>query len=121
MTPGLLATRTIGLQAAPFSAEAVSESVQTLFDGNRIVRSSTSKIYRNGEGRIRRELDKGAGGFAAFSSFEPMVTIADPLGVKTLLDAKERIATTITQLPMGTVNIIGTGNMSAEEKEKIKK
>ena len=29
---------------APFSADAVSESVQTLADGNRIVRNSTSKL-----------------------------------------------------------------------------
>ena len=34
---------------SPFSAEAVSESVQTLADGNRIVRSSTSRLFRNSE------------------------------------------------------------------------
>jgi hypothetical protein len=40
---------------APYSAEAVSESVQVLADGNRIVRRSASRVYRDGKGRTRRE------------------------------------------------------------------
>ena len=40
---------------APYSAEAVRESVQVLADGNRIVRRSVSRVYRDGKGRTRRE------------------------------------------------------------------
>src|SRR5215471_17331579 len=40
---------------APYSAEAVTETIQTLADGNRIVQNSTSKIYRDSAGRTRRE------------------------------------------------------------------
>jgi len=40
---------------APYSAEAVRESVQVLADGNRIVRRSASRVYRDGKGRTRRE------------------------------------------------------------------
>ena len=40
---------------APYSAEAVTESVQVLADGNRIVRRSASRVYRDGKGRTRRE------------------------------------------------------------------
>jgi TonB family protein len=40
---------------APFSGEMVSESIQTLADGNRIVHRTNTIIYRDGEGRIRRE------------------------------------------------------------------
>ncbi len=40
---------------APYAAEAVNESVQTLYDGNRIVEKNTTKIYRDSEGRERRE------------------------------------------------------------------
>jgi hypothetical protein len=43
------------VKGAPYAAEAVSEVVQTLADGNRIVRSSTTAIYRDAEGRTRRE------------------------------------------------------------------
>ncbi|MEP6705701.1 MAG: hypothetical protein ABJB34_12920, partial [Acidobacteriota bacterium] len=66
---------------APFSAEAVSESVQTLADGNRIVRSSTSKLYRNSEGRFRREMTSGSGGMLApLYSYGSGVTLLDPVG-----------------------------------------
>ena len=36
---------------APYSAEFLSESVQLLPDGNRIVRRSTGRVYRDSEGR----------------------------------------------------------------------
>jgi hypothetical protein len=39
----------------PYSAEAVRESVQVLADGNRIVRRSVLRVYRDGKGRTRRE------------------------------------------------------------------
>jgi hypothetical protein len=40
---------------APYSADAVNESIQILSDGNRIVNRTTNKIYRDSEGRERRE------------------------------------------------------------------
>ncbi len=41
---------------SPLQADEVNESVQTLADGNRIVRNATTKFYRNSECRIRREV-----------------------------------------------------------------
>jgi hypothetical protein len=40
---------------APYSAEAINESIQILPDGNRIIKSSSTKLYRDSEGRTRRE------------------------------------------------------------------
>jgi hypothetical protein len=40
---------------APYSAEAVTETTQTLADGNRINRKSVTRVYRDTEGRTRRE------------------------------------------------------------------
>ena len=40
---------------APFSAEGVTTTTQTLADGTRIERTVTAKIYRDTEGRVRRE------------------------------------------------------------------
>ncbi|WP_269531050.1 hypothetical protein [Chitinimonas sp. BJYL2] len=40
----------------PFSAEAVSEKVQTLGDGNRIVRKVSTRLYRDAQGRKRFEM-----------------------------------------------------------------
>src|SRR5688500_20181210 len=69
------------VKGSPFSAEAVSESVQTLSDGNRIVRSSTSKLYRNSEGRFRREMTSGSGGMlGSVYTYGQGVTLLDPVG-----------------------------------------
>src|SRR5882672_3349525 len=79
---------------SPFSAEAISESVQTLADGNRIVHSSTTKLYRNSEGRLRREMLNGSGGILGTSfSYGTGVTITDPVGGNMyLLNDKLKIA-----------------------------
>lgn len=43
------------VKGAPYSAEAISETVQVLADGNRIVRRSATRLARDGEGRTRQE------------------------------------------------------------------
>ena len=43
------------VKSAPFSAEAITESVQTLGDGNKITRRTKTKMYRDKEGCFRRE------------------------------------------------------------------
>jgi hypothetical protein len=40
---------------APYSAEVITESIQTLYDGNRIVQRTAAKQFRDSEGRERRE------------------------------------------------------------------
>src|SRR5690349_13060028 len=45
---------------APFSAEAVTETTQRLADGNRISQKSSTLMYRDSEGRSRREETLGA-------------------------------------------------------------
>lgn len=40
----------------PYSAEAVNESLQLLPDGNRIHRTTLTKVYRDSAGRTRREM-----------------------------------------------------------------
>ena len=43
------------VKGAPYSAEAVNETIQTLADGNRIVQRTSAMRYRDAEGRERRE------------------------------------------------------------------
>src|SRR4051812_15938271 len=43
------------VKGSPYSAEAVTETTQTLSDGNRISRKTSSMIYRDSQGRTRRE------------------------------------------------------------------
>jgi hypothetical protein len=82
------------VKGAPYSAEAVTESVQTLADGNRIVNKMTSQVYRDSEGRTRREVTlKGLGGVG--TGEEPLQTIFinDPVaGVTYSLDTRTHLA-----------------------------
>jgi hypothetical protein len=82
------------IKGAPYSAEAVTESVQTLADGNRIVNKMTSQVFRDSEGRIRREQTlKGLGGVG--TGEEPLQTIFinDPVaGVTYSLDTRSHTA-----------------------------
>jgi hypothetical protein len=57
---------------APYSAEAVTESTQVLADGNRINRRSTTRVYRDSEGRTRREEVNGAGTVVSVSIVDPV-------------------------------------------------
>ncbi len=79
---------------APYSAQAVTESVQTLADGNRIVHKNTANIYRDSEGRTRRDQEIGSiGGFA--SAGEPSRTsfINDSVaGTNYILDLRTKTA-----------------------------
>src|SRR5437868_891941 len=43
------------VKGAPYSAEAVNETIQTLADGNRIVQRTSAMQYRDTDGRERRE------------------------------------------------------------------
>lgn len=83
------------VKGAPYSAEAVTESIQTLSDGNRIINRTTSSLYRDSEGRTRREQSlKGLGIFGGAGE-EPTQTIfiSDPVaGVTYSLDSKSHTA-----------------------------
>src|SRR3984957_9004944 len=43
------------VKGAPYSAQAVNEMVQTLADGNRITNTTSTALYRDSQGRERRE------------------------------------------------------------------
>ncbi len=79
---------------APYSAEAVTESIQTLADGNRIVRKSTAQVYRDSEGRTRRDQTLGAIGPYAVAGEPPQtILINDPVaGVQYSLDPRSQTA-----------------------------
>jgi len=68
------------VRGQPYSAEAVTETTQTLADGNRIINRSSSMIYRDGEGRERREESIGKlGAWNAQGEPAKAVFISDPV------------------------------------------
>jgi hypothetical protein len=65
---------------APFSAVAVSEMTQTLGDGNHISRKTQSNVYRDSQGRVRRESTLLAlGPLAPSGESKSFVSINDPV------------------------------------------
>ncbi|HEV2826814.1 MAG TPA: hypothetical protein VGW76_04370 [Pyrinomonadaceae bacterium] len=66
---------------AAFSAESVTEHIQTLGDGNRFTRKSTAHIYRDAAGRTRREHEMTRRGSISASGEAPrLLVINDPIG-----------------------------------------
>jgi hypothetical protein len=71
------------VKGAPYSAETVNETIQTLADGNRIVQRSSSMQYRDAEGRERREETSAMG----------VIFITDPVaGTRYTLHPESRTA-----------------------------
>jgi hypothetical protein len=65
---------------APFSAVAVSESTQTLADGNHISRKTQTNLFRDGQGRFRKEVTLPAiGPLATAGQPKSFVMIDDPV------------------------------------------
>ncbi len=61
---------------APYSAEAVTETTQALADGNRINRKSVTRIYRDSEGRTRREEIDDTGAIVTVAIVDPVAHLS---------------------------------------------
>ena len=87
-----LGGRTEIVKNAPYSAEAVSESVQTLGDGNRIVKQTRTAIARDSYGRTRQERKSASG--------KSTVYVFDPIEGKSFaMDAQRQTAVRIPRVP----------------------
>lgn len=66
------------IAGAPYSAQAVTERIQILADGNRIEQSTSGSVARDSQGRVRR--DEGLPALASSSGDAPhLVLILDPV------------------------------------------
>ena len=86
---------------APFSAQTSIETVETLADGTHIDRKSTGAVYRDSQGRTRREFTMPAIGPAAQSGSgtHTVVMVHDPVA-KThfVLEPDQKVARTIPRI-----------------------
>jgi hypothetical protein len=79
---------------AAYKAEAITESTQILGDGTRITRKTTAAIYRDSEGRTRREMSLDSlGPIASGGEAQQLIFINDPVaGVHYVLYPQSRTA-----------------------------
>jgi hypothetical protein len=86
----------LGAQAAPgkpIFAEFLTVHHQNFTDGNQISHTTTSSIYRDTQGRIRRESQLSLAGMPAGVSASTFITIVDhQLGFGYVLDPQEMVA-----------------------------
>ena len=81
----------------PYSADEKTESVQTLADGNRITNTTTAHIYRDSQGRTRREITlPGMGGDQSHT----IISISDPAsGTSFSFDKDRKVAHQMPGMP----------------------
>jgi hypothetical protein len=98
---------------APYSADSITESVQVLSDGNRIARRTVTRIYRDSEGRTRREQLTAAGEVQS-------VNLSDPVAGSTyVLNPADRTAhrahefLALSTASGATVAVRGHGSVTA--------
>jgi hypothetical protein len=79
---------------APYSGVGTTTTTQVLADGTRIERSTTTRVWRDRMGRVRREQTAiGLGALSPASDAATVVTITDPVaGVTYTLDMDARTA-----------------------------
>jgi hypothetical protein len=91
---------------APYSAVAVTETKQTLADGNVIDRKVQSNVFRDSQGRTRRETTfTGVGPLAASGQTRSMVAIHDPVASTAyVLHADTKVAEQLSVPPRRAKN-----------------
>jgi hypothetical protein len=86
------------VKGAPYSAEEVSETNQMLADGTRIHRETRTKVYRDSEGRTRRETPDN-------------ITINDPVTNVTYFLAPKTMTGQKLALAPGSYSLMRSGDM----------
>jgi hypothetical protein len=110
------------IKGAPYSAEVSAEITQTLPDGNKIHQLTYERVYRDSEGRTRREPSLSAVGLTPLRNGAQLAFIDDPVGgASYVLDLGKRTATKMAWRqppPNGTANRTA-GTRPAEPNRKI--
>lgn len=107
------------IKGAPYSADVIIETSQTLGDGNHIANQQAGKVYRDSEGRTRREQ---SGAMTSIGPTEPVITtkqtvisITDPVaGFSYSLDTEHKIA---WRTPLVTADTIRSDEAMLMKKE----
>lgn len=108
------------IKGAPYSADATTESVQVLADGNRIVNRNSAFVARDSQGRTRNEMHGGAVsqfGVMSFTKGTNLIMLRDPTAnVTYTLDTQSKIARKVS-----TGQVESSEMVKARATEKMEK
>jgi hypothetical protein len=104
----------------PFSAVAVSETNQTLADGNHIARKTETHVFRDGQGRFRKEVTFPAiGPLATSGQPKSFVFINDPVaGTHFILHPDAKTAEKM-EMPFGKMKEEMKGKMEYRHQQAL--
>jgi hypothetical protein len=98
------------VKGAPYSAQISSSSVQTLADGNKITRQTSGMVYRDSEGRTRREQNLQPFG----GSPTQIVFINDPVAqTNFMVNSQDRSA---QKMPFRNITVLSKGARDAVQR-----
>jgi hypothetical protein len=102
---------------APFSAVAASETTQTLADGNHITRKTQTNVFRDSQGRIRKEITlTGFGPLATSEQPKSFVVINDPVARATFMLHPDQKTAERIEKPFARMN--GPMNQAMRDKRE---
>jgi hypothetical protein len=103
----------------PFSAVAISETTQTLTDGNHISRKTETNLFRDSQGRFRKEVTLPAiGPLATAGQPKSFVMISDPVSnTDYVLHAESKTAEKMSGHGKGPMRDAIKGKMRARQQE----
>jgi len=116
------------VRGAPYSAESTTETIQPLADGNRIVRRSTIRVFRDSEGRTREERINADGVVTGINISDPVSGESFMLNPATRTAFRGGVITVttaagslVTAGPSGLVYSIeqGSGALDAAKRQQI--
>ncbi len=109
------------VKGLPFSAQAVTEHTQTLSDGNHIHVTHNASVFRDSEGRVRREVTiTGMAPLAASTGGSKLIMINDVVaGVRYMLNPDTKTANKLPPKHMhgGAMMKGGEGNVFYQKAE----
>ncbi|HUL33744.1 MAG TPA: hypothetical protein VL128_07665 [Candidatus Eisenbacteria bacterium] len=99
---------------APYSATVISESVQTLADGTRIVQSNTGNMARDSQGRTRQDMPLPSIGNLSAANAPHLVVIHDPVAqLSYTLNLTDQTAQKLSTPPPPPLPAAASGSGSA--------
>ncbi len=108
------------VKGQPFTAEIVTTHVQLLADGNKITNSTTSQLYRDGEGRTRRENSIMLPGQQSKDA-PKMIMINDPVtGTRFVIDRDIHVANKMEEHERGEHVFVHNRTESHREEHKMR-
>lgn len=109
---------TRAITGKPYSGEAVTESIQVLADGNRIIRRNTVRVYRDAAGRTRREVVGSDGQAETVTISDPAKGISHMLHPATQTAHQTSVATKVVRT-QGSGTVSHTAQLEHEQKAVI--